>query len=298
MREVNDLEAKLGLTVLWTIEHPKYQETLRYLRKREFHRALDRVQALIVQRLFEMSKAGMSGTGYKLRRSIWKALKTRGKAIRNALKAYNALAVKMAPPAPQLEWKEVVNYGFVSEFELLRHTYAHGDVATSHWIIPAHREVLSKFFKIKGARSELVRLDVEAARLRASIVAEENRFTELFETLLTTDPLMAAEVNCMYSRRERVNVVHLARLESIRKLQLLAKGLSMSLGRGVSLAGIEELDTEATADEDIEGQLEESVQDDMSRMTEFLEEAGLDRGMAMTTRDGVPSHMLHSWHIS
>ncbi|KAK7678917.1 hypothetical protein QCA50_018057 [Cerrena zonata] len=138
MHKVNDLEAK-----------PKYQETLRYLRKREFHLALDRVQAFVVQRLCEMSKAGMSGTGYKLRQSIWKALMTRGKAIRNALKAYKALAMKMDSPAPQLEWKEVVNYGFVSEFELPRHTYA------------AHEEVLSKFFKIEGARSELVRLNVK-----------------------------------------------------------------------------------------------------------------------------------------
>ena len=63
MREVSDLEAKLGLTVSWTPRDSKYQETLRYLRKREFHRALDRLQGLVVQRLFELSKANMSGTG-------------------------------------------------------------------------------------------------------------------------------------------------------------------------------------------------------------------------------------------
>ena len=63
MREVSDLEAKLGLTVSWTPRDSKYQETLRYLRKRELHRALDRLQGLVVQRLFELSKANMSGTG-------------------------------------------------------------------------------------------------------------------------------------------------------------------------------------------------------------------------------------------
>ena len=64
LREVSDLEAKLGLTVPLSPQHPKYQETLRYIQKWDFHRALDRVQALVVQRLFEMSKAGMAGTGW------------------------------------------------------------------------------------------------------------------------------------------------------------------------------------------------------------------------------------------
>ena len=63
MHEVSDLEAKLGLTLSWTPRDSKYQETLRYLRKRDFHRAPDRLQGLVVQRLFELSKANMSGTG-------------------------------------------------------------------------------------------------------------------------------------------------------------------------------------------------------------------------------------------
>jgi len=57
--------------------------------------------------------------GYKMRTSIWKALKRRGKAIRTALDKYNKLAMQMNPPAPILDWKNIVNYTFVSEFKIL-----------------------------------------------------------------------------------------------------------------------------------------------------------------------------------
>ncbi len=61
IRSVNDLELKLDVTEAWTPQHPKYQETLRYMHKRQFHRALDNVQQLVVQRLLEMTKVNASG---------------------------------------------------------------------------------------------------------------------------------------------------------------------------------------------------------------------------------------------
>jgi hypothetical protein len=63
-------------------------------------------------------------TGYKMRKSIWKALKQRGKAIRTAIDKYNKLVSQMKPPAPTLDWKNVVNYTFISKFEILQHSYA------------------------------------------------------------------------------------------------------------------------------------------------------------------------------
>ncbi|TFY75526.1 hypothetical protein EWM64_g8487 [Hericium alpestre] len=62
--------------------------------------------------------------------SIWKALKKWGTAICNAIKRYNELAQQLNPPAPALEWKDVVNYTFVSEFDLLRHSYSRTDITS------------------------------------------------------------------------------------------------------------------------------------------------------------------------
>jgi len=63
IRAVEDLEGKLNIGQSWTEDDPAYQEAERYLRHRDFHRALDKVQQLVVQRLFEMSKANIAGMG-------------------------------------------------------------------------------------------------------------------------------------------------------------------------------------------------------------------------------------------
>lgn len=61
IRSVNNLELKLEVPEAWTPHHPKYQETLRYMHTRRFHRALDKIQQLVVQRLLEMTKVNASG---------------------------------------------------------------------------------------------------------------------------------------------------------------------------------------------------------------------------------------------
>jgi len=60
---VHDLEVKLDIERMWTEDDPEYQDTARYLRHQDFHRALNCVQQLVVQRLFEMSKANIAGIG-------------------------------------------------------------------------------------------------------------------------------------------------------------------------------------------------------------------------------------------
>ena len=62
-RTVRDLELRLGIEHTWTEDNPCYVEASQYLRRREFHNALDRVQQLVVQRLFELSKANIAGMG-------------------------------------------------------------------------------------------------------------------------------------------------------------------------------------------------------------------------------------------
>ncbi|THG92734.1 hypothetical protein EW026_g8267 [Hermanssonia centrifuga] len=126
LHAVEDLELKLKLNETWTPKHPKYEETLAYMRKRQFHRALDKVQQLVVQRLFELSKANIAGMGYKLRTHIGKAMKTRGKAIRTAL-----------------------------EFDLLRNSYSHEDISRKPWTVQVNREVAAKYFKILRAQDEI-----------------------------------------------------------------------------------------------------------------------------------------------
>ncbi|OCH88551.1 hypothetical protein OBBRIDRAFT_734191 [Obba rivulosa] len=215
---VGDLEIKLAVEERWMPEHPKYQETLKFMRNRDFHRALEKVQQLVIQRLLEMLKANMTGLGYKMRTSIWKALKTCGKAIHSALKKYNTLARQMDPPAPTLEWKDVLNYTFVSEFDLLRHSHSSStsEVGTRPWAVPFNREIAAKYWKIRGAYDELKRLHIEIPRLRTHIQVE---FKHAIEICCEMDPLLAAELQAHYQRLKRVNAVHLRRLNVLTHLR-------------------------------------------------------------------------------
>jgi hypothetical protein len=63
LNAVEDLERKMGIAERWTPAHPDFQKAVAYVRNRQFIRAVEALEGLMVQRLFELSKANLSGTG-------------------------------------------------------------------------------------------------------------------------------------------------------------------------------------------------------------------------------------------
>ncbi|EPQ56035.1 hypothetical protein GLOTRDRAFT_40987, partial [Gloeophyllum trabeum ATCC 11539] len=57
------LKAALQLRTRWTPENTDYQEMKDKLRERKYRKVLDELERLVVQRLFELSKLNLSGTG-------------------------------------------------------------------------------------------------------------------------------------------------------------------------------------------------------------------------------------------
>ncbi|EPS95019.1 hypothetical protein FOMPIDRAFT_1085440, partial [Fomitopsis schrenkii] len=130
----------------------------------EYHQAVDELERLVVQRLFELTKMGMSGIGYKLREKIGKALKARAEAIKKALKCYNQRAASLTPPRAELLWDEVVKMMVsLAEFNLLRD--GHRDIRLEPWADRKNREAMNTFFEIKCAEEEIERLNVEIPQL-------------------------------------------------------------------------------------------------------------------------------------
>ncbi|PSS29557.1 hypothetical protein PHLCEN_2v2956 [Hermanssonia centrifuga] len=312
IRAVADLEQKLELKDTWTPSDPQYQETLAYVQKRHFHRALDKIQQLVVQRLFELSKANIAGMGYKLRTHIGKAMKTRGKAIRTALSKYNKLAVLMEPKAPTLQWKDIVNYTFIAEFDLLRNSHSHQDITSKPWAIQLHREVAAKHFKVIRAHDEIVRLNVESRRLLTRIWDEENEFKNVVANLECTDRILAAEVQSRYLRRARVNRTHVVRLRAMQALPGYTGW--MSPGRRLGSHTIAQArDHEADGTEglesgeadvlraELEGADEGDIADDedmneeVTVMTDFMENLVVQQ--TNVTVNGIPRDMLSEWSL-
>jgi hypothetical protein len=91
--EVLRYEEMHNIEIRWAPTMQEYEDGLVLVRERKYRRALDDLERLVVQRLFEMTKLGMNGvgvskfffvpqlflyliSGYKLREKISKSLKT------------------------------------------------------------------------------------------------------------------------------------------------------------------------------------------------------------------------------
>lgn len=150
--------------------------------------------------------------GYKLRTHIAQALKTRSTAIRKSVERFNHLAKQVAP-ASQLEISDVLNYAIIREFELLRESRQ--DVRDKVWTRPAYRDGMDKFFKLRCARSEIRRLDVEVKRLATHIHDEEEDYCAALQATIQTNPGLANEISLRWQYRSAVNKDHCERLVAI-----------------------------------------------------------------------------------
>lgn len=172
--------------------------------------------------------------GYKLHQQIGKALQRCSEAIRKALSRYNVQAAALTPPHPSLSWKDITEYTFLGEFDLLRQSRA--DIRELDWAKPAHREATVKYFKLCRAHEEIERLNIEVQRLRTSIHDEEAKTTAIINELLVSDPLLSLELQRQWKSRSGVNAVHAFRLDQIE----LQQGFSGTRGIGVKMGAINE----------------------------------------------------------
>ena len=62
-KELQALEEKLDVGERWTEDSPDFKKAEEYIRIRSYQRAVDKLEGLVVQRLFELTKANVSQTG-------------------------------------------------------------------------------------------------------------------------------------------------------------------------------------------------------------------------------------------
>ncbi|KAJ6476159.1 hypothetical protein C8R45DRAFT_1054631 [Mycena sanguinolenta] len=227
---VHDLEVRLAITTRWEPGDEKWDVVLTMLRRRRYQRALDHLQGLIISRMFELAKCNMSGTGYKLRKHIAKALQARSKAVKNAIIRYNEIAATMTPPKPTLDWEEVVEYAFLADFDLLRE--GRRDIRDERWAKPAGRAAMDQHYKLLRAEEEIERLNIEIRRL-VTYMRDEEAFLSREEGRLREDGRegMAVQVGLLRAERGRFTSLHMARLMKLSK----EAGFTGSLSPGVSI---------------------------------------------------------------
>ncbi|KAJ7736059.1 hypothetical protein B0H14DRAFT_3097554 [Mycena olivaceomarginata] len=215
---VQEMEKKMDILVRWTVDDEEYENAEALVASRHYRLALNKLEELVIKRLFELTKMNMSGTGNELRKHIAKALQTRSKTIRTALGRYNAAATSLDPPRRTLKWEEVVEFTFLSDFDLLRDP--EGNAAICPWATPAARALMDTHFKILRAKEEIQCLNIEIRRLVTYIRDEWDFLVVKEEEIRETDPDLAFFVHRYHMERGCFDDTHMKRL---RKLQATYK---------------------------------------------------------------------------
>ena len=60
---VIELEVKMTISRRWLPTDPEYMEVAKFTELRNYHKALDHLLKLVIQRLFELQKLGVGQTG-------------------------------------------------------------------------------------------------------------------------------------------------------------------------------------------------------------------------------------------
>ncbi|KAH8824474.1 hypothetical protein DL96DRAFT_1453307, partial [Flagelloscypha sp. PMI_526] len=211
-------EKKLGIAVpeRWTPSSPSYTHAKSLHVHREYLVALTELEGLIVARMQELTKANMSDTGYNQRQKIGQAIKKRSGAVQTAVNRVNRAAKVLWPERPPLEFKEVVNYAFLSEFDFLRATGS--GVIDETWAHPIARRLADEYYRIKSAQHELQRLNVETKRLITYMWDEELILKDAERSALDDDkdPLLAFAISRKSRRLAPLHKLHRQRLSKVK----------------------------------------------------------------------------------
>lgn len=152
-----------------------------------------------------------------MRTHLSKSLQTRSQAIRTAIDKYNAARAKLPEPRPaELTAKQVLEYVFIAEFDLLRDSRC--SVRDQPWARPAEREATIAYFKLKRSQEELVRVELEIRRLRSFIRDVDAHMHRLLDTLAASDPALAVQMHRRAQLQFAQNKAHLTRLASLRAM--------------------------------------------------------------------------------
>ena len=152
----------------------------------------------------------LSSTAYHMRTHIAKALQTRCKAIRNAVKAYNTAATELVPPRPPISWETVSHINFLEEFNLLYNTRQ--DIREKPWSQPAIRELIKLSQRVKRAHEEIDRCHIAICRLYTAIYDEDDDFKDTLSRLQNGDPCIYGAVHDFTTHRRQVNDLLLTRI--------------------------------------------------------------------------------------
>ena len=172
--------------------------------------------------------------GYKLCKHIGKVLQAWSSAIKTALELYNITAQALSSLRRTLTLEEVVEYTFLSNFQLLQDT--HEDISHCPWASPTTRLALDTYFKMCCTQEEIIQLNIEIRCFVTYLQDEDQYLCACEEQLLTSHPTLTYQTRVLQNVHGRFNSSHLEHLVETARLQgftgTLEPGKSMNIDVG------------------------------------------------------------------
>ena len=205
---------------------------------------------------------------------IANALKAQLQAIQTALVNYNSAVANLNPPHPSLSWEEVIEYVFLSDFDLLRDTQQ--DICKKPWAMPAGCLAMDSYFKLLQAKEEIIHLNVEIPCLATYMRNEEAYLQVKKEEIWVANPALSHQIQVHRMEKSCYIEHHMTVLNTITSLKGYTSGAlfgiwakatttplptssSAASASGVVAPIIEEATVETEHDEDLK---EEQVVED------------------------------------
>ena len=168
--------------------------------------------------------------------------------MNTVLNEYNTQAEILGRPV--LDFQQVIEYSFLSDFELLHHM--HNDITQRPWADPLIRSGMISWMKTERAKEEITCLNVEAQRLKTYIRDSSVARQYAIQHICKTDPALAAELQEHHDTQSSINVLL---SQQLRKMELLQgftgwRDLGVRVGGNLVDPGSENDEVGGTMDED------------------------------------------------
>ncbi|KAK7020025.1 hypothetical protein R3P38DRAFT_2536387, partial [Favolaschia claudopus] len=210
---VQRLEVQMGIVNRWTEGDPEWKNAAELLANQKYRRAVDDMERLALQRISEFAKIGQKGLPYKIRTHIAKAMQVRSKALRNAVSKYNRAAAALTPPGRSLKEEDIIEHGFLAEFDILRDIRGH--IVSHAWATPAARTLLDSYHKLKRAKEEIQRLNIEIKRFVTYMDDEKELLLKTRREVEEGNPVLAFFIRRYGHQRGRFNTIHMEKLREL-----------------------------------------------------------------------------------
>jgi hypothetical protein len=122
------------------------------------------------------------------------------------LEEFNKIAKSFNPPHRLLKWEDVVEYAFLSEFNLLCNS--RDDIRFKQWSTPSAHALIDQYFKILRAPKEIQRLNIKIKCVMAYMRDEPKYLQSMELALRPSNPSLTHQMKLYRKERGQFNHGH------------------------------------------------------------------------------------------